>query len=206
MDQTPNQAAVRVATPAETAALSAVLADAFWSDPLLNWMLPQRLRRQWRRRQLFTIQMRLYAFPDGRVFTATGTDGPAGACMVIPPRGPQSPRETNLRDALLMLGICGMQLPRMTRAMALVERHHPAEPHYYFPTIGVRPELQGRGLGSALMRPTLERCDAEQVSAYLEASTRRSAALYERLGFVHVGELQMPDGGPTLWRMRRPPA
>jgi hypothetical protein len=54
------------------------------------------------------------------------------------------------------------------------------------------------------MRPTLERCDYEGVPAYLEASSKRSAVLYERLGFVHMGVLELPDGGPPLWPMRRP--
>jgi RimJ/RimL family protein N-acetyltransferase len=40
--------------------------------------------------------------------------------------------------------------------------------------------------------------------AYLEASTERSAALYERLGFVHLGKRCVPDG-PRFWPMRRPP-
>jgi hypothetical protein len=31
------------------------------------------------------------------------------------------------------------------------------------------------------------------------------AALYERLGFIHVGVLKLPDGAPPLWPMRRPP-
>lgn len=39
----------------------------------------------------------------------------------------------------------------------------------------------------------------------LEASSERSASLYERLGFIHLGEVQVTDG-PRLWPMRRPPA
>ena len=35
------------------------------------------------------------------------------------------------------------------------------------------PELQGRGIGSALMQPVLERCDRDGMPAYLEATTPR---------------------------------
>lgn len=42
-------------------------------------------------------------------------------------------------------------------------------------------------------------------SGLLEASSERSAALYERLGFVHLGVLELPDGAP-VWPMRRFPA
>jgi RimJ/RimL family protein N-acetyltransferase len=69
----------------------------------------------------------------------------------------------------------------------------------------VATRFQGQGVGTALLRPTLDRCDEEGVPAYIEASSERSAAMYERLGFVHLGELQIP-GGPRIWPMRRPPA
>jgi RimJ/RimL family protein N-acetyltransferase len=84
------------------------------------------------------------------------------------------------------------------------ERNHLQEPHYYIRWVGVATSFQGQGLGTALLRPTLDRCDREGLPAYLQASTERSAALYERLGFVHLGELQVPDG-PRFWPMRRPP-
>ena len=71
--------------------------------------------------------------------------------------------------------------------------------------LGVATRCQGQGLGTALLRPTLDRCDREGLPAYLEASSQRSAALYERLGFVHLGEGRIP-GGPPFWPMRRPPA
>jgi hypothetical protein len=55
------------------------------------------------------------------------------------------------------------------------------------------------------MRPALERCDDENLASYLEASSERSAALYEQLGFVHLGVLELPDGAPPLSPMQRPP-
>jgi GNAT superfamily N-acetyltransferase len=70
--------------------------------------------------------------------------------------------------------------------------------------IGVRPARQGLGIGSALMQPTLQRADSAGLPTYIEASTQRSAALYERLGFVHKGVLELPGGGPPLWPMSRP--
>jgi ribosomal protein S18 acetylase RimI-like enzyme len=85
-----------------------------------------------------------------------------------------------------------------------MERRHISEPHFYVRTVGVRTALQGRGLGSMLMQPTLERADSAGLPAYIEASSERSAALYERLGFVHLGVFELPEGGPPVWPMRRP--
>ena len=56
------------------------------------------------------------------------------------------------------------------------------------------------------MQPTLERADSAGLPTYIEASSDRSAALYERLGFLHVGVLELPEGGPPVWLMRKPPA
>jgi hypothetical protein len=54
------------------------------------------------------------------------------------------------------------------------------------------------------MRPVLERCDRERLPAYLEASSSRSAACYERSGFAIQEEARIP-GGPTILLMWRPP-
>jgi GNAT superfamily N-acetyltransferase len=86
----------------------------------------------------------------------------------------------------------------------LMELRHPRAPQYYVLVVGVVPELQGRGLGSALMRPTLDHCDEVGLPAYLEASSERSAALYERLGFRCHRELRL-GGSPPLRLMTRPP-
>jgi GNAT superfamily N-acetyltransferase len=88
--------------------------------------------------------------------------------------------------------------------LARIEAVHPTEPHYYLAVVGVEPAWQGQGLGSALMQPALQRCDAEGVGAYLEASTRMSRALYERHGFSVIDEVRLPEG-PPLWPMWREP-
>jgi predicted N-acetyltransferase YhbS len=69
----------------------------------------------------------------------------------------------------------------------------------------VRPERQGAGIGGALIAPGLERCDREAVPAYLEATSDRNRALYERHGFRAHGRIALP-GGPALWRMWRDPS
>ncbi len=51
----------------------------------------------------------------------------------------------------------------------------------------------------------LARADREGSPAYLEATSRRNRALYERHGFVTIGELTVADC-PPLYAMWRPPA
>jgi hypothetical protein len=56
-----------------------------------------------------------------------------------------------------------------------------------------------------VLRPILERLDAEGAPAYLEATSAQSRPLYERHGFVATRSLTLPDG-PTLTAMWRDPA
>lgn len=189
---------VREAEVAELAQVSATLADALAADPIYGWLLPgeRRLRRL---RRLFAVELEYYVFPSGRVFT---TDDFRGANLELPPGGWEM--AVPLSGAVSLLRVFGRRLSRASRLQKFFERNHLQEPHYYVRTLGVATRYQGRGLGTALLRRTLDRCDREGVPAYLEASTERSAALYERLGFVHLGELRVPDG-PRFWPMRRPP-
>ena len=68
------------------------------------------------------------------------------------------------------------------------------------------PDRQGRGFGSHLMQPVLERCDADGTPAYLETDTERNVQLYERHGFKVTEEFPLPGGGPPVWLMWREPA
>ena len=190
---------VREAGVGDLEQVSATLADAFTTDPILQWLAPsERSDKQLRR--LIEIELAYYVFPAGRVLT---TDDFRGANLELPPG--RWEMTVPLSGAVGFVRVFGPRLPRARRLQRLFESNHLQEPHYYIRYLGVATRFQGQGLGTALLRPTLDRCDKEGVHAYLEASSERSAALYERLGFVHLGELEVPNG-PRFWPMRRPPA
>jgi GNAT superfamily N-acetyltransferase len=64
---------------------------------------------------------------------------------------------------------------------------------------------QGKGIGTQLMRPLLDRCDAEHMPAYLESTDIRNNPLYERLGYKVTEVLDVPHSGPRIWCMWREP-
>jgi ribosomal protein S18 acetylase RimI-like enzyme len=189
---------VREAEVGESARLSATLADAFATDPVLQWLAPSR-RSDMQLRRVLEIEL-AYVFPAGRVLT---TSDLRGASLELPPG--KWELTLPLSGAIGLVRALGPRLSRARRLQRLFEDSHIQEPHYYIRYLGVATRFQGHGLGTALLRATLDRCDRDGVPAYLEASSERSAALYERLGFVHLGELQVPDG-PRFWPMRRPPS
>jgi GNAT superfamily N-acetyltransferase len=188
---------LRRATTDDIHRLKTVLAEAFFQDPILGWLIPDDTKRLARLRRFFAIELRHIALPRGRVWT---TRDLTGAALSVPPGAWRVP----LRATLLEGTAFGVHLFRAARLGAAMERRHVREPHYYVRDVGVHPDMQGKGLGSALLRPTLDRCDREGLPAYLEASSERNAALYERLGFHLTDELRVADS-PPLRLMLRPP-
>jgi ribosomal protein S18 acetylase RimI-like enzyme len=85
-----------------------------------------------------------------------------------------------------------------------MRHHHPSEPHWYLPLIGVDPFHQGKGLGHALMQHALVACDRDKKAAFLESTNPRNVTLYERHGFEMLGTIQVGTS-PTLFPMLRKP-
>lgn len=189
---------LRKASPGDVHRLKTTLAEAFYDDPIFGWLMPDDQGRIARLSRFFAIQLRHVALPHGCTWTSGDL---AGASLALPPGKWRTPPRAVLAHSSTFFG---RHQARAVRLLLAIEAKHLREPHYYFADVGVRPQSQGKGLGSALMRPTLDRCDDEGVPAYLEASSERSRALYERLGFAVTRELRVSDS-PPLWLMVRKP-
>ncbi len=197
----PERHVVRKVTPTEVPSLSRAMARAFYDDPAASHCLvdePRRLRRLERGFELFLNQVYLR---HDECYTTEGLL--AGGALWLPPRRWKLDGFEQLRLVARMARVHGRALPRILQVLGFLEARHPHEPHYYLAFIGVEPAQQGRGMGSALLRPVLERCDREQMPAYLEASSERNRALYERHGFEVVEEVRLPASGPPIWPMWR---
>ena len=193
---------IEIAGPEDVGALAETLTAAFFDDPVLSWLLPRRESRAERLRRFFKLELRLVGLARGTVWT---TERGEGAAITTPPGQWKLPWSVTLRHGRPFAGAFGTRLPVAALLLQLMEHRHIREPHHYIAYVGVVPASQGRGLGASLMRPTLDRCDQRNLPAYLEASSPRSVALYQRLGFEILDELRLRDS-PPLVLMRRPPA
>ena len=99
-----------------------------------------------------------------------------GAVAELPSGAWEMLRSMTLKEALKWMRAFGTRFPRAINVQRAMEERHPREPHIYVRTVGVSTALQGQGLGSALMRPTLGRADSAGLPTYIEASSERSAA------------------------------
>jgi GNAT superfamily N-acetyltransferase len=196
------------ARPAESAddreAAAEALALAFADDPCWAHLLPDEASRAERLLSYFTAEIDALV-PAHRQLWIAG-DG-AAAAVWAPPGRWRVPLRVTLREAAGMAGVFGRHLPRALRAQLRLESRHPKPGHWYLNYLGVEPRRQGRGLGAALLRAVLDDCDRDRAPAYLEASTERNRALYERHGFDLTDVFNLPGrGGPPVREMWREPA
>ncbi|MER7940283.1 GNAT family N-acetyltransferase [Streptomyces sp. NPDC094458] len=177
-----------------------ILEEAFHHDPVSSWVFPDEEHRR-------VVHGRfLGVFADvtlegGRIDLLE--DGTAAALWLSVPAG--VPDEEDDTPAL-MRETADPDNERAELVGRLTGAVHPHDrAHEYLLMIGVSPERQGEGIGEALMRGVLERCDREGTPAYLEASSERSRGLYERLGFSFMGRTVDLPQGPPMWPMWREP-
>jgi len=197
--------AVRRATKADIDGMAGVLARAFEQDPNWEWFMPDETSRVARLQVMFAAYAHHIALRYGTdCFT---TDGYAGASLwVAPGHGKMSAEDTVRTLPAWVRAIGWRNLLRAQRGLASFDAVHPHERHYYLPFVGVLPEAQGHGLGTALVMPVLEKCDRDDIPAYLEATSEDSRRCYERLGFETRSEEHIAGDGPVFFPMWRNPA
>lgn len=188
---------VRSVSREEESAASAVVALAFATDPMTRWSLRDA------RTYLAVMPDLIRAF-GARAYDSDSAYASAdfgGVALWLPP-GVEPDVEAlgrlvrNNADPAILSDV-----DAIFEAMA---HYHPEMPHWYLPLIGVDPTRQGQGIGDALMRHALARCDREGAPAYLESSNPRNIPLYQRHGFEVLGTIQT-GSSPVLTPMLRPP-
>lgn len=198
----PDGSDLRAVGAADVPSLSAAMARAFATNPGMSWTYRDPTTRPRKLERSFAFFLERIWLPRGESFTTTALGG--AACW-LPPGGWHLPVGLQVRLAPGFLAIARWEIARMTRWVQITERKHPREPHWYLALLGVDPTYQGRGFGSHLMQPVLQRCDRERTPAYLETDTERNVALYERHDFAVTEKFDLPSGGPPIWLMWREP-
>ena len=193
---------VRAAERDDIAQIARTLAAAFHDDPVFQFCFGDRdmstgLERFFR--VLTPIHLQHH-----EVYVGTAVEG---ASLWDPPGHWKLSVRDQLRAAPSLLRTFGLRAPVLLADFARMEKIHASQPsdHYYLAVLGTDPEHQGRGFGSALMQPVLERADADGVGAYLESSKEANLAFYRRHGFEVVCEHAFHPGGPSVWPMWREP-
>lgn len=195
---------VRNAEPSEVDIVARLLGEAFAADPSARRIVGDRAPDEAAAELtgLLEVIIRHHYLPSGQVDVAvTGEGVVLGAALWDRP-GTSLGKTAQALAAPRYLRLVGRRLPAVVRDGLRFRGYPPKFPHWYLYMLGARPEAQGQGVGTALLEFGLERAGDDP--AYLEASTPSSAALYERVGFVPLGEspVATPGHAPEIgmWR------
>ncbi|HEX5940226.1 MAG TPA: GNAT family N-acetyltransferase [Dehalococcoidia bacterium] len=196
----------RRATPADIPRLKGVLARAFDDDPFLNWFIRQDEKRNQRFERAMEVALTKMSNDLNETWTSEHLEG--GALW----RRPNEYKMSAIQSLAITPSFASVTgwsgLMRFINAMNEFEKkheHYAPEEHYYLFVLGVEPDLQGKGIGGQLMKPVLDRADAEKRPCYLESSNPRNVPFYERHGFRVMEELIAHPTAPTVSCMRREP-
>lgn len=182
-----------------------VLSQAFVDDPLSAFLLP------FKRSRIKTLHKFFRAYGEVNIKNQRGYGAGEplqGVAYWISPN--QADLSISIKSLSIFVPLLFTFYPiGYIRARAILKQidalhqKYASEPHFYLDNIGVLPSARGMGMSSKLIRPILEKADAEKVSVYTDTVTRSNVAFYEHFGFQCLEESTIASTGITIWALRR---
>jgi ribosomal protein S18 acetylase RimI-like enzyme len=164
----------RRATLDDAVRLSNLFATAFMDDPIFDFMARPGAGRRAALELFFRELFSARDIPQNEVWMS-----PDGAACVswLAPGARHSPSGIAQKLSWVPFFLKVSGIARVGRILALLEamaKHHPRERHFYLAYVAVSPEFQGNGLGSRLVKATLERIDEANMPVYVESSNPKN--------------------------------
>ncbi len=185
-----------------------MLGRAFYTDPQWAALVPDPSIRRKRLPIMFIGAAKMTHASGGSPERTAGFEAVAlwlrpgkeiGARAIISSAGP---------SARWLLTPPVQNIRRLTRVMRQFDKKRKQlmrEPHWYLMAIGVDPDHQGEGHGSALVRAGMRNADRDGKMIYLETETEQNVSFYERLGFEVLDEMTIAEIGIPFSLMVRHP-
>jgi ribosomal protein S18 acetylase RimI-like enzyme len=186
--------------------LGQMLGRAFFSDPLFDYIYPDLEERK-----NYIAYGHEFVCRYGHRFGEVWAMSDLSACSIWLPPGATD--FTPEREAQIVMPSSTIPDTKQGKARAnnfyamidKAQRRLLPDPHWYLVMIGVEPERQGQGIGSALIAPMLDRIDQSQLPCYLETVNQKTFPFYKRHGFAIVDEDDIPGTSTRVWFLIRNP-
>ena len=182
------------------------MSRAFFNDPLMEFMVPDEDKRlkfgNW-----FFAKAIGYCHRWGEVHTDDNQEG--GGAWLTPGNTTMSTLRI-LRAGMwqmpFRLGLGGMsRFNKLDGETAKVHKKLVPGNHWYLLMLGVDPEKQGSGIGSAAIDVGAAKAQQAGLPVYLETMTQNNVDYYMKRGF-EIGEEFYIDGKAHTWAMVRKPS
>ena len=196
---------------ADLSAAAEIMAEAYHEDPLWLYLIPNEKKRKIIEHRFFKAFLTLQ-FNSWEYY---GVSYPLkGVALWKFPNPPKISTREKLR-VLFKSGLIGFVFSRFIikyfkivsvfNRMETLHKKYALSPHYYLSSIGVKPQYQGQGLASRLIKPILLKADKESKGVYLETLTPRNVPIYQHFGFKIMEKVEFPKENLTMWAFYRPP-
>src|SRR5262249_41707640 len=185
---------------------SEALARAFYTDPMMQCLVPDDAKRTHLLPAFFGLVVR-YCLSYGEVYTTSLLEG--AACWLTP--GNTTPTfarilRTGVYISPLDFGLSGLH--RILQISAYADAAHArAAPgqHWYLWAPGVQPPHQGQGHGGLFIPFVLGRADGESPAMLLEEENPKNCPFYQKHGFKVMSEGEVTGCRLHIWGMLREP-
>ena len=174
-----------------------ILAASFDDNQSVNYIVKQDKKRTQRIRKLMAYSFDI-CYLYGEVFLA---DDKSACALILLPDKKKSNVKSILLDIKLIVSCIGISnIKKAMKRERKIKKSYPKELMYYLWFIGVEPDKQNMGIGSALIKKVIEEAHSKQRPVYLETSTLKNIPWYEKFGFKIYNELNL---GYPLFFMKK---
>lgn len=165
-----------------------VLRLAFKNNRSVHFMVGSSEGRDYRLRKLMAYAFEMcYRF--GEVWLSEGKDACA---LVLFPHLKRFSLWSMLLDIQLMWCVIGFSgVKKVLNREKLIGAQHPCSPFCYLWFIGVNPWVQGKGIGSAMLKEIVADAEIAGMPVYLETSVVENLSWYQKLGFEVFHDLDL---------------
>lgn len=189
--------AMKKAGPADRAIVVEILAASFKSDPHVNWLLEESQHPD--KLKILIEYVVDETFSKGEIYLAD--DHTAAALWDSEEKEKVSLRSI-ARNWSFLFRIGWKATKRNIETGALIHDQYPKSgPYGHLYLIGVLPERQGQGRGSALMDPMIESMGKRSIPIYVETANPTNVEIYKKKGFAVFHTI--PCGNNTLYLMKK---
>lgn len=132
-----------------------------------------------------------------------------GAVWSVPLNSDEASKKSEAKKTFILTSMGQLSLQTYEEIVGFMSKASEgvlADSDWYLSILGVLPEFQGKGLGSGLVRPILQKADEAGCATYLETFTPRNMSFYKRLGYEAIASFPEPLTKRDCWIMRREPA
>jgi ribosomal protein S18 acetylase RimI-like enzyme len=176
------------ATPKDKKLIVDILAKSFETNQSINYIVEQDHKRLKRIRALMEYSFEMcYLF--GKVLLS---DNKNACALILYPDKKKTTVKSILLDVKLIISCIGLKNIKKTLVReSKIKKIQPQKEMYYLWFIGVDPEWQHKGIGSAFLAEIIKDSQNKKRPVFLETSTLKNIPWYKKFDFHIYHELNL---------------